>query len=135
MREIKFRGRRVDTGEWVCGNLVSGAKFCEIHGDNGWWSINPETIGQFTGLRDKNGREIYEGDLVRWFYKGVFDGEMHEDVLTVIFHGGAFLASPKIVENANHLCWCGFKGKESNNLSLEKIGNIYDNPEMLEVGE
>lgn len=70
MREIKFRGRRTDNGEWVYGDLVhtgtdaiaileSGAPCLEAVTD-----VVPESVGQFTGLYDKNGKEVYERDIV-----------------------------------------------------------------------
>ena len=74
-RVIKFRGKRKDNGEWVYGNLVdrekpfivgrmieSNEEYCNLD----WWHpVLPETVGEFSGLHDKNGKEIWEGDLIR----------------------------------------------------------------------
>ena len=97
MRRIKFRGKRKDTGKWIFGDLVRNV--------NGEFAIVPpfkmnmnnvcsdyeviqDSIGQFTGLIDKTGNEIYEGDILRWFYH---DGRFITE--TVYFYKGCFMVS------------------------------------------
>jgi len=66
MREIKFRGKRVDNGEWVYGYYIvaGGIPFISTFGVREPIAVIPETVGQYTGLKDKNGVEICEGDRV-----------------------------------------------------------------------
>lgn len=96
MREILFRGKRIDNGEWVCGYLfVDGdSYFIQTHetrtDDMGEITIlitvtnriSPETVGQFTGLLDKNGNKIFEGDK----FIGKYNGKYYQ----IVFKNGSF---------------------------------------------
>ena len=133
IREVIFRGKRTDNGKWECGDLLSPNEFNAIphivyidylneYGDIGEIStpVLPETVGQYTGLTDKNGVRIFEGDIVTGYFN-------HEKIVGYIFYGGNaqfFIQRDGIygIGLDNSDCW------------LEVIGNIHDNPGLLEGG-
>lgn len=124
MREIKFRAKELNTGKWVIGDLHILCTRPHIHEFlyiPGKKYIDMSTIGQFTGLRDKNCKEIYEGDIVRYSL------DDRKDVGYIGFHTRS--ASFRVIAEHTDL-GIGNRGKlhESN---LEVIGNIHDNQELL----
>ena len=131
MREILFRGKRIDNGKWVYGNLIQrniwGAVFPIIRAeDKGYgnfkeWEVIPETVGQYTGLDDKNGMKIFEGDVVRYL------NSIESGNGVVIFDACAFLFNWIDINETDSLLRHFQCSKE-----LEVICNIHDNPELME---
>lgn len=134
MREILFRGKRVDNGEWVEGFFTKSGDRTFILIDNDFAvgyvkmkEVIPETVGQYTGLTDKNGKKIFEGDIVAedCGWKGLVEF-FTEDI------GSCGCCVPQFDGS-------GFKAKYKNDdsgvdmRSCTIVGNIYDNPEMWEV--
>lgn len=132
MREILFRGKRIDNGEWVegyyCGKvnktIFSPAEDSAqiIDKDLYWHELTPETVGQYTGLTDKNGVKIFEGDVVRLVYN--YDEHIYQvvyDVSELDFK--ATNGKEEYRTNYQYLTCCD---------EVEVIGNIHDNPELAE---
>lgn len=116
MRKIKFRGRDF-AGLWHIGDLIHNDDDLLIRQGCLSTYVENETAGQFTGLYDKNGKEIYEGDIYRY---------THPDSINEVSYctGGGFAGFD--LTPAIH--------SENRLLDVEVIGNIHDNPELLKGG-
>ena len=118
MREILFRSKRTDNGEWVYGDLMHkhynfDTKATKvIHNNIMNYKVIPETVGQYTGLTDKNGKKIFEGDIV-----AMGTGRAYE----VKYNNGSFYmdGTAILIKYVDR---------------FEVIGNIHDNPELLKGG-
>lgn len=154
MREIVFRGKRIDNGEWVEGYYV------RLYGSNGrvsrriytscaevdcgdyypdFFEVQPSTVGQYTGLKDKNGKRIFEGDVVSYKrvhqftedddiedYGNQFPDKISDCLGVVEFRNGKFMPLPERHD-------CDDYWYSDGQYGFEVIGNIYDNPELLEA--
>ena len=139
MREILFRGKWRYNGEWVEGHYVkaldmydreihvifeSTATFYSDGETSGFILVNPETICQYTGLTDKNGKKIWEGDIL----EGHLDDKFPEDVTRekVIWHESGWKTEEPGCVDKEYL-------DEFDAENFEVVGNVFDNPELLEA--
>ncbi len=124
-RKIKFRGKRIDNGEWVYGDLLQPTELCYIYEisdcesiDGTRYEVIPETIGQFTGLYDNTKKEIYEGDIVS-------DNKI-KWIVRWNKHRMGFRLYPTTEQLYDEM-----PINVENKLSFKILGNIYDNPDLV----
>lgn len=126
MREFLFRGKRTDNGEWI-----TDSETYIRDGDGIWLSdenlnvvtVIPETVGQFTGLTDKNGVRIFEGDIVR------YDVNYHDMVISYDVENWGGWLYEDMDDNMQ-----AYSIYEFNLKDIAVIGNIHDNPDILKGG-
>lgn len=127
-----FRGKRKDNGEWYYGYLTyDGSDYQIVDSEYGNCkrTVIPETVGQCTGLKDKNGKWIFEGDIVEYMdaysnFEGEYTEFMNEG--NVLYEDGSyFITNRSSVEMSDIV----YKGELDGNI----VGNIHDNPELLEA--
>lgn len=133
MREILFRGKGVDTGEWVEGDLDRGLlanidfiSYFKTIGERVSYEVIPETVGQYTGLKDKNGKMIFEGDIVIDKYSNETFGFV-----------GVVIYNPTLTQfqiyNDKQPGYVVNLGSRIQ--SVRVLGNIHDDSELLKGGE
>lgn len=133
-RTINFRGKRIDTGEWVYGYYAyhkdygkgrDTHRIYEVYAESdpevfftNYHEVAPDTVGQYTGLKDRNGQDVYEGDLLR----------TPEDNVMIAEWVGSGIVTRCLTPTYDGMM-------NTNRYAFpvsEKIGNIHDNPELLE---
>ena len=154
MREILFRGKRIDNGQWVYGKLCNntyGASKPIIITDSEyndgndidfeWEFVCPETVGQYTGLTDKNGKKIFEGDVLKYTRKNWHEPlsskngtdligflEIYYDDTCSAFKYWHYDENRKIFGSG----FLSLQDSRAEETIIEVIGNVFDNPELLE---
>ena len=129
MRDILFRGKRRDNGEWVYGNYIHTPNVTFIYdvyetdSSHDWYEVDPATVGQFTGLTDCYGKKIFEGDIhgmPGWIV--TYCADVNE---------GEGMNAGWYVQRDNWESWMPLENHSEHKI----IGNIHDNPELLEEEE
>ena len=146
-REILFRGKSERSGEWVYGSLIVTHGGCVIYskyhplvtappekkGDYlNQYVVDPRTVGQYTGLTDKNGKKIFEGDVVKQFPRASWGDFSRVEIGKVFWEENTlqWKRTGKDINGEKFMTFCMAK-----DCVYEVIGNIHDNPELLEVKE
>lgn len=157
MREIKFRGKSIKSGKWYYGhfsedNIRGQHKKVSVIIENSWSVegyggkdyfiendkidsvvVDPETVGQYTGLKDNNGREIYEGDIIERSYKNMLTGKMIHEIYSAVFDEGIFMAKYEKSSPFGDTLLKFLVGNINEIISVKVIGNIYENQDLLEA--
>lgn len=132
MREILFRGKGthgLNAGDWIYGYYVkdfwkpshSGHGILPIDEERGGYcEVDPKTVGQYTGLTDKNGRKIFEGDIIKY----------EDEIGYVVYSTGCYCVQDIHSQNKPAIDIVIHNSRNN----LEVVGNIHDNPELLKGG-
>ena len=149
MREIKFRGKRLDNGEWEFGDLLQyddGSVCIGVHSKNytddgfnvGQYHhiapVDPATVGEYTGLKDKNGKEIYVGDIIECI------GSDNKPIRHLVRYNDEKGGYSQLLFMGNGLTCKPYDGgliSQNYICEMDKyiVGNLHDNPELLKGGE
>ena len=151
MREILFRGKRIDNGQWIYGYYIKATHHWHNHGihedwvatdtvQNGGWcnvrgkyAVIPETIGQFTGITDENNNKVFEGDIVKAIIHRCYGSnpQIREETKIIAYDSLGILC----LKDSEDV-WSDFMNELNlsgciDDFYFEIIGNIHDNPELL----
>lgn len=124
MREYLFRGKMIANGKWSEGNLLVTKQGCCITPDatvlGSYGAVDPETVGQYTGLTDKHGTKIFEGDIIDFF--GRSDGDGYGVVKYDAYETEFGFEYDNVYRSL---------GRNFYPENIEVVGNVYDNPELV----
>lgn len=133
MREILFRGKRMDNREWIYGDLLQNIDAVKIREQEKSiraiaksFTVDPETVGEYTGLTDANGKKIFEGDIIQYQP----DNALAPLRSFVVYDASEY--SYPAFDLAKHDYEANGLQCAHEDCCCEVIGNIYDNPELLE---
>ncbi len=132
MITYKFRAQDIASNKWLYGDIRHHKNDVCIfeQGGNRGEQVKPDTVGQFTGILDEDQHDIYEGDIIKIVEE--FDDEnVYTRIGVVCFEEGMYELQDK---NGKHFAYLGWLMHDDAITKLEVIGNIHDNPEMLEKG-